>query len=106
MTTTNNRNANHVDTESAEFKALVEAQVAAQLETRLAEELAKRPVVEATGYKSYATKAIPPKAAQFAEWIGREFAALYPQGLNDRDARLVMIAIRTYRNFQQEVNPK
>lgn len=100
-------------TETDEFKAALEAMraelvatQAAELEKRLAEELAKRPVVEATGYMSYATKALPQKAAMFVKWIEREFKSIYPEGLSDRDARLVMISIRTYRNFQQEVNKK
>jgi hypothetical protein len=55
-------------------------------------------------HKAYATKAITPKVAQFAEWVEREFPELYPQGLDDRDVRLVMITNKAYSHFQAEVN--
>jgi hypothetical protein len=71
----------------------------AALEKRLAEELAKRPQSNATGYRQWATKEITPKMELFAKWIEREFSDLYPTGKVDR--RLLTIVNKSYTTFQR-----
>jgi hypothetical protein len=57
-----------------------------------------------TGHRSYATKEITPAMIRFTEWIEREYADLFPKGV---DARLVMIASKAYGHFQSsDLNPK
>jgi hypothetical protein len=60
-------------------------------------------VERVTGHRSYATKEITPAMIRFTEWINREYADLYPKGV---DARLVMIASKAYGFFQaSDLNP-
>lgn len=54
--------------------------------------------VKVTGHRAYATKPVPRAMVGFTAWIAREFPELGK--LSDRDARLVMIASKSYRAFQ------
>jgi hypothetical protein len=73
--------------------------VAEAVASALAAERAARPVapVKEAGYRAYATKEVPRAMVQFTEWINREFADLYPEGV---DSRLVTIASKAYKAFQ------
>jgi hypothetical protein len=83
--------------ETPEFKAALEAAIAAKVAEAVAAATAKLPKHE-PAYRAYATKEISPACVQYAKWLNREFADLYPDGV---DARLLMIATRAYRWFQQ-----
>jgi hypothetical protein len=72
----------------------------AALEKRLAEELAKRPQTNATGYRQWATKEITPKMELFAKWIEREFSDLYNEE-KPVDRRLLTIVNKSYTTFQR-----
>jgi hypothetical protein len=52
---------------------------------------------KAPGYRRYATAEVPTAMVGFSKWISREFADLFPDGV---DPRLVTIASKGYRYFQ------
>jgi hypothetical protein len=95
---------------AAQTRAAKAAAIKEQSEA-LARELAKqkkpepKPAKEprVTGHRSYATKEITPAMVRFTQWIEREYADLFPKGV---DARLVMIASKAYGAFQSsDLNP-
>ena len=51
-----------------------------------------------TGHRSYLTKPVPQAMLDYTAWLEREYADLYPNGL---DPRLVMVSLRGYSYFQR-----
>jgi hypothetical protein len=61
--------------------------------------------VSSARHRQYATKDVTPTMAKFSTWIAREFPEL-GDTMSPRDQRLIMIASKTYSDFQSsDLNP-
>jgi hypothetical protein len=89
-------------TRAAKAQAIKEQSEALAAELEKAKQKAAPKEPRVTGHRMWATKEIPGAMLRFTKWINREF----PEFGGDVDPRVVMVASKAYRYFQNsDLNP-